>query len=186
MSLAKQKSAHYLYTLCLFCFFILMNGCKNKEATVYSIPKESYVIHNENISSPLKWGYIPKNWKKIPKEKANRLVTFVISEKIHTYTEVSVTSFPGEVGSLLSNINRWRKQLSLKPIKKKEISHYYKKIKLGHHHFSIVSLKNKQSQIIVAILKENNQSYFIKLNGPHLLVQQEEQAFMEFLNGIKH
>ncbi len=62
----------------------------------------------------------PESWRFVPGERPMRLATYEIADESGP-VEVAVTRFPGDVGGMLANINRWRGQVGLGPIAEADI-----------------------------------------------------------------
>jgi hypothetical protein len=62
----------------------------------------------------------PESWRFVPGERPMRLATYEIADESGP-VEVAVTRFPGDVGGMLANINRWRGQIGLGPITEADI-----------------------------------------------------------------
>ncbi len=87
-----------------------------------------------------KW-QIPDDWKEQP-ASAMRLATITIPTSAKPL-EISVTALPWTGGddSLLQNVNRWRGQLQLPPIKSPQLAENVRDVKIGDHTMSIVDLR---------------------------------------------
>src|ERR1035437_5601990 len=64
---------------------------------------------------------VPKDWE-VGNGSAMRRATFVVKGSEGQSAEVVVSSFPGDVGGLVANINRWRSQIGLGPVAPDEVS----------------------------------------------------------------
>jgi hypothetical protein len=62
----------------------------------------------------------PEPWRVVPGERPMRLATYEIRDESGPI-EVAITRFPGDVGGMLANINRWRGQIGLGPINQADI-----------------------------------------------------------------
>ncbi len=58
---------------------------------------------------------VPDRWRRVPGQRPMRVATFEIPLE-HETVEVAVTRFPGDVGGVLANVNRWRGQMGLPAI----------------------------------------------------------------------
>ena len=58
---------------------------------------------------------LPQHWKLQPGSSNMRVATINVAVG-NDAAEVSITKFPGDVGGLLPNINRWRRQLGMPAI----------------------------------------------------------------------
>lgn len=96
-------------------------GCDREEIHSYRIPRErdfekAALERAQRQSTPpaseavVEW-VAPDSWTQQPTGGSVRIATFQSENGI----EIAVTAFPGDVGGLLANINRWRGQIGLPP-----------------------------------------------------------------------
>lgn len=64
---------------------------------------------------------VPDGWEIDPQERPMRLATLVITDVPTGPVEVAVSQFPGQVGGVLANVNRWRGQTGLGPVSEDEL-----------------------------------------------------------------
>ena len=133
--------------------------------------------------SELKWE-TPEEWQ--PGKVSNlRLASFLVSDGKNDSLDISVTSFPGSTGSLVSNINRWRGQIQLPPIEKNQLLEVTTPIHIDNEEAVLVDLSSDTQRIIVAVLEYANQSLFFKLTGDQHLAEQQYINFIDFLASIE-
>lgn len=82
---------------------------------------------SDDPAKPLKWT-VPEDWKEEPGSEM-RFATLRFQVQ-NTPLEVSITSFPGQAGSVLANVNRWRKQIGLEEIEEQGLSEVIKEGKI--------------------------------------------------------
>jgi hypothetical protein len=112
--------------------------------------------------------------------------------------EVTVIDLGLEAGNLLSNVNRWRDQIGLDPIKADELSRTTKKISIGQREADYVEMTGPgpqsktdlksvpQPQSILAVaLTTREKVWFIKLMGNPNLVEREKPRFEAFVKSLK-
>jgi hypothetical protein len=63
---------------------------------------------------------LPEGWTEIPDNPPMRLHTFSAADDDGP-VEVAISRFPGEVGGVLANINRWRSQVGLSPLDQSQL-----------------------------------------------------------------
>ncbi len=142
----------FLATLLITSFIFL--GCEAKngnEVKVYKKQKSSStnssMTNSENSSSQevpsmveenttpmpkLTWKK-PENWKENPASPM-RLASYLIEgESEAGVVDISVFIFPGDVGGLLANINRWKGQLSQPHLTQEELDKEGQKINVAGH-----------------------------------------------------
>ena len=77
-----------------------------------------------------KWAKLPAGWSVGP-ENSMRKATWIVSGPSGSKAEIAVTVFPGSVGGLTANVNRWRGQIGLPPASPDEIAASAKTVKVG-------------------------------------------------------
>ena len=166
-----------------------ITSCNDKEST-YIVPHEKAqtVVSLKTLSTQSKqvsW-VAPKHWKELPSSDGIRTASFEIT-KNNQNASLTITSFPGQTGGLLQNINRWRTQLSLEPITLKKISSIVSTKSTPSIEYDLIKLNNpkQNSAMTVAIIRHQGKSWFIKLTGDLKLVNQEINTFEAFLETMK-
>jgi hypothetical protein len=105
--------------------------------------------------------------------------------------DISVTSFPGESGGLLANINRWRGQLGLDAVDAEQLESTIERRNLGGREFVIVDFVNegspadKKQRIIGAIVPGSDETWFFKMTGGDALTATQKPAFLEVLESVE-
>ena len=103
--------------------FIWIVGCDKPNIAHYTVakngpplPKAAYesLENTSNQSADIQWN-TPKDWQP-GKPSSVRRASFLATGLPGQTLDISVTTFPGHIGSLLDNINRWRQQIDLGPI----------------------------------------------------------------------
>jgi hypothetical protein len=110
-----------------------------------------------------------------------RVGNFLISNG-NKQAEVSIVPFPGDVGTELSNVNRWRNQTGLSDISEADISS--ENVSIGDAAGKLYDLPGSDLQTIAAILEKDGTTWFFKMQGSKELVAQNKPAFVEFLKSI--
>lgn len=125
---------------------------------------------------------IPDNWS-ASTGNAMRLASFEVKHEAGA-ADVSVTRFPGG-GDTLSNVNRWRGQVSLKPLTEAELEKDSKKLSIGGRDAILVTAAGEKESILAAIVPEGDSKWFFKMQGPQATVAAEAAHFEEFLKSVK-
>lgn len=99
--------------------------------------------------------------------------------------DISITSFPGDVGGLLANINRWRGQLGLGPISEAELPGATETLPARGIDLTLVEFDGPSQGTVTAIASHGGASWFFRLTGPTALVARERDNFVEFLRTIE-
>ena len=78
---------------------------------------------------------------------------------------VSVSIFPGEAGGIEQNVNRWRRQLNLQPVSLESMNKEKKQNPfLGEYYIFLEQNNTIDKAIIAAIIPQEQQTIFIKMN----------------------
>ena len=169
---------------------LFLSGCGKDEVKVYSVPKEKASTprmagaHPEALASqdspPVHWT-TPPGWKELAPTSirvGNLLVT-----KDDKKAEVSIIPLPGNVGTELENVNRWRGEVGLGEIAEGEISR--QAVPVGVDAGRLYDLSGSVTQTVVAILERPDATWFFKMRGDKEVVTDAKPAFVEFLKSIK-
>lgn len=126
----------------------------------------------------------PDAWKS--KEPGRMLrASFDIDAGESGVAEMTVSAFPGDVGGVLANVNRWRRQLGLEPVSDEQLASLIQPLDLQSGQALLVNLSNDTTAMASAILPHGGSTWFFKLMGDKLAVEQEADRFVEFLNSIR-
>ena len=129
----------------------------------------------------------PDGWK--PSEGSSmRAASFSIAGPDGTSADVSVIPIPGDSGSVLDNVNRWRSQLQLAPLAAADDPALGKKegspageIFVSEMTSNEPILNGKKATIASAILKRPGVTWFFKITGDASLVQANLGEFATFV-----
>ncbi len=175
--------------LLLVSMVLFIAGCdKPDHITVYKVPKAQLKTQMTNHESHIGW-VTPKEWRSQSKTPM-RLASFTIDDLSKQDIDISISSFPGDVGSLLANVNRWRGQLGLTSIKGQELHKVSVLRKFGKTPMTFVRLasipdnKSTEKLMMVAIYKHANNTYFFKMIGKKEVISKQESTFIKFLESI--
>ncbi len=129
----------------------------------------------------------PEGWT--PSEGSSmRAASFSVAGPDGTTVDVSVVPIPGDSGSVLDNVNRWRSQLKLAPLASAEDPALGKKeeapageIFVSHMVSTEPILNGKTAAISSAILKRPGTTWFFKMMGDASLVEANLGKFATFV-----
>jgi hypothetical protein len=134
----------------------------------------------------LRWS-APAEWTPKPLGQM-RKGSFALKGSQGGEADFSITSFPGDAGGLLENVNRWRGQIQLPPLKTAELETASTGLTSGDLKFTIVDYKGtgaEPTRLLGAVLPYAGETYFFKVVGPDAVVEQHKAAFTEFLKSVK-
>ncbi len=130
-----------------------------------------------------KWAKLPAGWSLGP-ENSMRKATWIVSGPNDSKAEIAVTVFPGSVGGLTANVNRWRGQIGLPSASSDEIVASTKTIKVGgldSQRFVMTSADGKKS-VDAVMTSKDGATWFFKMNGETAAVDANAAAFAAFLS----
>jgi hypothetical protein len=92
-------------------------------------------------------------------------------------------------GTLLDNVNRWRGQLKLGPVREEELRQDVREIQvagLRAHYADLVGPESAGRQrILGVVLERGGQTWFFKMKGPADLVGRQKAAFEAFVGSVR-
>ncbi|MEM8867935.1 MAG: hypothetical protein AAGC73_06675 [Verrucomicrobiota bacterium] len=98
--------------------------------------------------------------------------------------DVSVTAFPGDVGGLTANINRWCGQVGMSPLSDQQVAEVAKPYTISKHAGRLVLLQGPSESILGGILPFHGYTWFFKMKGDNVTVVQETEAMQQFLDSV--
>ena len=132
------------------------------------------------------WAELPAGWSVGP-ANAMRKGSWTLTGPNGTKAEVAVTVFPGNVGGLTANVNRWRGQIGLPPAGADEIAASAKAAKVGNldsQRFVMISADGKKA-VDAVLTSKDGATWFFKMNGEAAAVEANAAAFASFLSESK-
>ena len=119
-----------------------------------------------------------------------RKATFIISgPTAGEQAELAVTAFPGDVGGLLANVNRWRSQLQLPPLDANSLQRELTHLNINGLHIDVVEIVGPEAperkRVLGAIVPVNGSTWFFKLTGPEALVASKKADYLGFIQTLK-
>ena len=130
----------------------------------------------------------PKHWNELPATQMRRGNFTVKAEGVAGEAELTITTFPGDVGGELANINRWRGQVELPSITQAQVEASTQHLDRNGLHLTVVELAGggaNAKRLLGAIVPHGEGTWFVKLIGPDAIVAKEKNAFMAFLDTLK-
>jgi len=106
--------------------------------------------------------------------------------------DITVSSFPGDVGGLLANVNRWRRQISLSPLEDAGLAPAVTPLTTPAGPASLVDMTgtdaktSQPARLVGVVLPLNGQSWFYKLMGDATVVEHQKADFLKFVQSAKY
>jgi hypothetical protein len=99
--------------------------------------------------------------------------------------EVAITAFPGDVGGMLANVNRWRGQAGLDPVDEAGLSRVTSSYDSNGLHFVVLDASDGPQPLVAAAVPWGGATWFFKLTGPAAAMAQAKPAFLSFLKTVR-
>jgi hypothetical protein len=128
----------------------------------------------------------PDGWKEPERKKSGRLAEFVVADD-RGMAEVTVTSFPGDVGGVAANVNRWRDQVGLPGVSEAEARRAATPLTVGGLEGGFVDLTGPdgRQRLLVVLVPRGERTWFFKMLGPAELVSRQKSAFEAFVKSVQ-
>ena len=175
-------------------------SCERTVVREYEAPKETFAQKaavreqieqaQSSAQAPAISLKAPPDWQRQPPAPM-RKASFVVQEADGAKVDISVTSFQGESGGLLANINRWRGQLGLDAVDAEQLESTIERRTLAGREFVIVDFANEQApadkkqRVIGAIVPASDETWFFKMTGNDALTAAQKPAFLEVLESVE-
>lgn len=182
---------------------LLLCGCTRDEVTAYRVPHEKDPElaapdqgggqgPAEDASAPaapaagLAWT-APGSWKEKPATQMRKASYSATAAGVEC--DVSVASFPGDVGGELANVNRWRGQIGLAPLAAAELEQAVHRVTVNGLQVTVVELGMAGDAggkaILGAIVPTGAETYFLKAAGPAQALAALRGEFMDFVGSVR-
>jgi hypothetical protein len=105
--------------------------------------------------------------------------------------EITISSFPGDVGGLLANVNRWRGQVSLPPVDEASLAQAVTQVDMQEGKGSFVELNGtdaktgQKARLVGVAVPHGGETWFFKMLGNEQVVAREKEAFVKFVQSVK-
>jgi hypothetical protein len=139
----------------------------------------SIVQESESVDLHDSW-IVPEGWVKDDSPRSMRLATYMIPTKLGNQ-EVAVSRFPGQVGGVLANINRWRGQMGLQPVTESQLAEHIERftIESSNDTFDGYQTRIDSEQgvmIAIGLYQESiNQTWFVRSTLPSVEIADQHQ-----------
>ena len=125
----------------------------------------------------------PAGWKEIP---ASQMLLAKFS--VPGGAEASISAFPGDVGGLLANVNRWRGQIGLGPVDPPALASVTSPLDVGGIKATMVDMTggDGKTRLVAAVVPRDGKTWFFKLLGDSAVVGREKEAFAKFVQTARY
>jgi hypothetical protein len=132
-------------------------------------------------AAPVHWT-TPSTWKELSPTSI-RIGNFAIAGEDGQKAEAAIFSFPGQVGTEVDNVNRWRGEVKLPPIDANKITS--EKVAVDSSDGKLYEIIGPSDGIVVATIPRDGAMWFIKMQGNNDVVKDAEPVFRDFLQSIR-
>ncbi len=161
---------------------VLTSGCAREEIHSYRVEKENFgAAQSPSQAKPsnsskdeVTW-VVPESWQEVETTSSMRFATFQTPPGL----EIAVTTFPGDVGGLVANVNRWRDQIGLDKIDEEAVIKSVQRLSTGNVIY--VDLNGDNARLLGTIISVGDgNTWFVKTVGPAHTVEQIKQDLISF------
>ena len=125
----------------------------------------------------------PEHWEHKPATQV-RVGNYAVSNEAGEALDFSITSFPGEVGGILANVNRWLGQVGMSPTDEQGLSQYLSDRMIDEKPAKLVLAESDEQALYAAILLHKGRSWFLKLMGDVNLARAEKENFLGLIDSF--
>jgi hypothetical protein len=128
----------------------------------------------------------PDGWIEQP-TPSMLLASYSVPGKAGGKADVTVSMFPGDVGGVLANVNRWRRQLGLPPVTENDLSKTTSQMDVGNAKATVVDMTGQDGAkaMYAMIVPRDGNTWFYKMTGDPAALADQKKSFVEFA-GIAH
>ena len=126
---------------------------------------------------------VPAHWE-TGKPSSMRLASHKVSDEDGNEIDFSITSFPGDVGGLLANVNRWLGQIGLPPTDQENLPKFVRPVEVAGLPAQLVEASSQDQALFAAILIKDDRSWFFKMTGSASLAAKEKEGFLSLLDSV--
>jgi hypothetical protein len=179
----RSASSIFRWTTVLVCFAVL-TGCKREGVRVYLAPKD--------LSGPAQLRYkVPQGWTEL-EPGAMRTARFSVPSKTTGDMDVSIIALPEIKAGRLDIVNLWREQVHLPPASEQELAGMTETVSIAGRPADLFDMVSTESliqekypaRILVAMIKQGDATWFIKMTGEDESVREQKPVFVEFLKSM--
>lgn len=154
-------------------------------AQLTGTPPTAVETPRENSNSQLPQWNAPSNWQSQPPGEM-LLASFAVADEKLGKATVTVSAFPGDVGGLLANVNRWRRQIGLGEVAEADLPKLVTALDAAAGPAKLVDLAGANTRIVGAVVPYKGQTWFYKMMGDEKIVEQQRDAFIKFVQTVKY
>lgn len=135
----------------------------------------------------------PPGWVEQPATGLRRATFLLENEALRQQAELSVTVFPGDVGGLAANVNRWRGQIGLPALPPGAVEETTTALPYEGGEATVVyfeALRQAPGEafpqaVLGAIVPRSDHTWFFKAQGDAPLLEAERSTFESFVRSLR-
>lgn len=183
----RRVSPAILSLLALGTTLVVVSGCDESEIHSYRVPREfrgtpetqGMPAQTQSNESHVEWA-APDDWAEVETTSTMRIATF----KAPNGLEVAITAFPGDVGGLLANVNRWRSQVGADPVTEDTLEQAIER--QSDSGIIVVDVAGDSSRLLGAIINVGDgQTWFLKSTGSSEEITPIKDDLISFAKSFK-
>lgn len=133
----------------------------------------------------------PEGW--LPSQGSSmRIASLSVEKEGHPPADFAITSFPGDTGGMVANVNRWRGQIGLPAWDAEQVQAaaqtFTNDAGLDFTSFELKADNDERAdgdqRILVAVMEHAGRSWFFKLRGDALLLELQDEEFKALLDSV--
>ncbi len=134
---------------------------------------------------------VPSGWQEAPGGQF-LIAKFIVAGSDNSQASVNVSMSAGDGGGLVSNVNRWRRQLGLSELPDDQVQKLVTAVESEAGKISLVEMSgvdaktNQKTRLVGAMAPRGGQTWYYKLMGSEQLVEREKNNFINFLKTAKY
>lgn len=168
----------------------LLTGCKREQVRVYYAPKETTTAR-AGTGRPHVHYKLPAGWTEL-EAGGMRAARFSVSGQTGGDLDVSIIALPGITAGKLDIVNLWREQVRLPQVNEQDLAGMTETVPIADKQgdlFDMVSeellvQEKHKARILVAMVKDGDTSWFMKMTGEEKSVRAQKPVFVEFLKSL--
>lgn len=120
------------------------------------------------------------------------LSKFVVHGEASAKADVSVSRFPGDVGGMLANVNRWRGQVGLDALSAESLATETQSLSWEGGKGTVVDVlgtdvkTGQPARLVGVIVPVNGNTWFYKLMGAPAVCEREKASLLKFVQSAKY
>lgn len=124
---------------------------------------------------------LPHGWREVAPGSPARLAVFEFDDESGVVSVV-LTRFPGDVGGVLANVNRWRTQIGLAPVAEGDLPGIVERFEPPGFRAYAVTLVNEDRATVAVGLEEPAlaRTWFVKADAPSAASQRVRESVLAF------